>query len=253
MESELKFEIGNSKDMGGTTFAERRQEPVIAMRRTVGCQPILISDFDFRIFPCFSFAPCSHYDSAMSMYQNALSSALATIESLAGLEENLLRAAGFVRTCLLGGNKLLVAGNGGSAADGMDFSTEYTCRFNGDRKPFPAINLAADGTLLAAIGNDYAFEEVFARQVWAFGKPGDVLVVYSTSGKSPNILRALDEAKARGLSSIAFLGRDGGPAAGRATVDLIVRAEITARIQEAHKFLAHCICEHVDGDLKKVS
>ncbi len=129
------------------------------------------------------------------MFRNSLRSALTTIESLAALEADLLRAAALVRACLLGGNKLLVAGNGGSAADGMDFSTEFTCRYSGDRRPFPAINLATDGTLLAAIGNDYAFEEVFARQVWAFGKPGDVLVVYSTSGKSPNILRALDEAK----------------------------------------------------------
>ncbi len=186
----------------------------------------------------------------MSMFRNSLRSALTTIENLAEIEPDLLRAAALVRDCLLSGGKLLVAGNGGSAADGMDFSTEYTCRFSGDRRPFPAVNLATDGTLLAAIGNDYAFEEVFARQVWAFGKPGDVLVVYSTSGKSPNILRALDEAKARGLDSIAFLGRDGGPAAGRATVDLIVRADVTARIQEAHKFLGHCICEQVDGDLK---
>ena len=123
-------------------------------------------------------------------------------------------------------------------------------RFNGDRRPYPALNLATDGTLLAAIGNDYVFEEVFARQVWAYGKPGDVLVVYSTTGRSPNILRALDEAKLRGLQSIAFLGKDGGPAAGRATVDLIVRTEVTARIQEAQKFLAHCICELVDPALK---
>jgi len=187
----------------------------------------------------------------MSMFRNSLRSALTTIESLAGLENELLRAASLVRACLLGGNKLLVAGNGGSAADGMDFSTEFTCRYSGDRRPFPAINLTADGTLLTAIGNDYDFVEVFARQIWAFGKPGDVLVVYSSTGKSPDILRALDEAKQRGLESIAFLGRDGGPAAGRATVDLIVRAEVTARIQEAHKFLAHCLCEQVDGDLKK--
>jgi D-sedoheptulose 7-phosphate isomerase len=180
----------------------------------------------------------------MSTFRNSLRSALTTIESLAGLEIDLLRAAGLVRKCLLGGNKLLVAGNGGSAGDGMDFSTEYTCRYSGDRRPFPAINLATDGTLLTATGNDYSFEEIF-------GKPGDVLVVYTTSGKSPNILRALDEAKARGLESIAFLGRDGGLAAGRATVDLIVRCDITARIQEAHKFLGHCICELVDGDLKK--
>ena len=185
------------------------------------------------------------------MFRNSLRAALTTFESLANLETDLLRAADVVRGCLLGGNKLLVAGNGGSAADGMDFSTEFSCRYCGDRPPFPAINLATDGSLLAAIGNDYSFEEVFARQVWAFGKPGDVLVVYSTSGKSPNILRALDEAKARGLKSIALLGRDGGPAAGRATVDLIVRTDVTARIQEAHKFLAHCICEQVDEDLKK--
>jgi len=190
---------------------------------------------------------------AVSIFQNSLRSALATFESLAGLEENLIRAAGLVRACLLGGNKLLVAGNGGSAADGMDFSAEFTCRYSGDRRPFPAIHLAADSPLLTAIGNDYAFVEIFARQVWAFGKPGDLLIVYSTSGKSPNILRALDEAKKRGLESIALLGRDGGPAAGRATVELIVRSEITARIQEAHKFLAHCICEQVDSDLKAVT
>ena len=183
------------------------------------------------------------------MFRNSLRSALATIESLAALEQDLLRAAGLVRTCLLGGSKLLVAGNGGSAADGMDFSTEFTCRYSGDRRPFPAINLATDGTLLAAIGNDYAFEEVFARQVWAFGKPGDVLVVYSTSGKSPNILRALDEAKARGLGEHRLPGPRRRPARDGPTVDLIVRAEVTARIQEAHKFLAHCICEQVDGDL----
>ena len=187
----------------------------------------------------------------MSMFRSNIQAALTVIEGLGGLEENFSRAADLVRACLLRGHKLLVAGNGGSAADAMDFSTEFTCRYSGDRRPFPAINLATDGTLLAAIGNDYSFEEVFARQVWAFGKPGDILVVYSTSGKSPNILRALDEAKERGLESIALLGRDGGPAAGRATVDLIVRAEVTARIQEAHKFLSHCICEAVDEELKK--
>jgi D-sedoheptulose 7-phosphate isomerase len=186
----------------------------------------------------------------MSIFQNSLRSAISTFEGLSAMEPELLRAADIVRDCLLGGGKLLVAGNGGSAADGMDFSTEFTCRFSGDRRPYPAINLATDGTLLAAIGNDYIFEEIFARQVWAYGKPGDVLIVYSTSGHSPNILRALDEAKLRGLHSIAFLGRDGGPAAGRATVDLIVRADITARIQEGHKFLAHCICEQVDPALK---
>jgi D-sedoheptulose 7-phosphate isomerase len=187
----------------------------------------------------------------MSTFRNSLGAALSTFESLAALEPDFLRAADLVRESLLAGGKLLVAGNGGSAADGMDFSTEFTCRFSGDRRPFPAINLATDGALLAAIGNDYGFEHIFARQVRAFAKPGDVLVVFSTSGKSPNILAALDEAAACGIRSIAFLGCKGGDARGRATVDLIVCADIPARIQEAHKFLAHCICEHVEADLKQ--
>ena len=173
-----------------------------------------------------------------------------TLQSLSSLEGELLRAADLIRTALLGGKKLLVCGNGGSAADGSDFATEFTCRYSGDRRPYPAINMTAGGSLLTAVGNDYAFDEVFARQVWAFGQPGDVLVAYSTSGKSRNVIRALEEAKVRGLHSISFLGRDGGPAAGLATVDLIVRSDITARIQEGHKFLAHTLCENVDANLK---
>jgi phosphoheptose isomerase len=188
---------------------------------------------------------------AMSLFQDSLQMAMQSLQSLAALESDLLRAASLVRACLLAGHKLLVCGNGGSAADGADFSTEFTCRYNGDRRPYPAINLASGASLLTAVGNDYAFDEVFARQVWAFGQPGDVLVAYSTSGKSRNVIRALEEAKARGLQSIAFLGRDGGPAAGMATVDLIVRCEVTARIQEGHKFLAHTLCEAVDEDLRR--
>jgi phosphoheptose isomerase len=187
----------------------------------------------------------------MTHVQAAVDAAVKNFESLRALEPNILRAADVVKQCLLGGGKLLACGNGGSAADISDFTTEYTCRFLGDRRPYPAMNLTADGGLTAAIGNDYAFEEIFARQVIAFGKPGDVLIVASTSGRSKNILRALTEAKRLGLQSVALLGKDGGPAKGMATVEIIVPGPVTARIQEAHKFIFHVICELVDPELKR--
>jgi D-sedoheptulose 7-phosphate isomerase len=187
----------------------------------------------------------------MSDIQASITQAAQTMESLRPLEPHIRKAADLVRTCLLNGNKLMGCGNGGSAADIADFTTEYLCRFKGDRPAFPAINLTADGGLLLAIGNDYAFEDVFARQVRGFGKPGDVVLAVSTSGNSKNIIRALEEARLLQLPSIALLGRDGGEAKGLATVDLIVPSQVTARIQEAHKFMFHLICELVDPALKR--
>jgi len=187
----------------------------------------------------------------MSQVQASIDQAAKTIESLRPLEDDILRAADLVKDCLLNGGKLLACGNGGSAGDASDFTTEYACRFVNDRQPFPAINLTADGSLLTAIGNDYGFEEVFARQVRGFGKAGDVLIAISTSGRSKNIVLALEEAKRLQLKSVALLGRDGGDAKGRATVDLVVPSQVTARIQEAHKFILHVICELVDPSLKR--
>lgn len=187
----------------------------------------------------------------MSPVQAAIDQATQTMESLRPLEENILRAAALVKDCLGQGGKLLACGNGGSAADVSDFTTEYVCRFLGDRQPFPAINLTADGGLLTAIGNDYAFDNVFARQVRGFGKTGDIVLAVSTSGRSKNIIRALEEAKRLQLQSIALLGKDGGDAKGLATIDLVVPSQVTARIQEAHKFILHVICELVDPSLKK--
>jgi D-sedoheptulose 7-phosphate isomerase len=189
----------------------------------------------------------------MSLFQHSVSDALSTFESLRALEPSVLQAAEWVRQCLISGSKLLVAGNGGSAADGADFATEYTCRFIQDRKPFPAINLTACGSLLSAIGNDYGYEWSFARQVEAFGRPGDLLVVLSTSGNSVNIMRAIETAKAIGIQSIALLGRDGGRCRGKADLELLVAARVTARIQEAHKFLLHSICENAEEALQKAS
>ena len=187
----------------------------------------------------------------MSILRDSTEEAVATLRSLAALEDAVNRAAEMIRKSLLSGGKLLVCGNGGSAADGADFATEFTCRFKQDRRPYPAMNLSDAGSLLTAIGNDYEFAEVFARQVRAFGRAGDVLVVFTTSGNSPNILAALRKAGEMGLQSVAFLGRAGGAAAGLATVELIVPCETTARIQEAHKFLLHVLCEMLEGDLAR--
>jgi phosphoheptose isomerase len=189
----------------------------------------------------------------MTHVQKALDQASETIESLRSLEDKITEAAALVEACLLGGGKLLGCGNGGSAADLSDFTTEYTCRFSADRAPFPAINLTSDGSLLTATGNDYGFDEIYARQVRAYGKPGDLLVVATTSGRSKNIIRALEEARTLNLPSIALLGKDGGAAKGLATVDLLVPSQITARIQEAHKIMLHVICELVEPTLHKKS
>lgn len=185
----------------------------------------------------------------MSVFQKAVDDAVGTLERVRSLESALLNASGLVRDCLLAGGKLLVCGNGGSAADGADFATEYTCRFVGDRKAYPAINLSACGSLLTALGNDYGYERSFARQVEAFGKPGDVLVAISTSGQSSNVIQALETARASGVRTIALLGKDGGKCKCLAEVELIVPSFVTARIQEAHKFLLHSICEQVEDSL----
>ena len=159
------------------------------------------------------------------------------------------KAADLIEQCLRAGNKLLVCGNGGSAADAAHFATELVVRFARDRRAYPAICLASDGGLVTAAGNDYGFDEIFSRQVTAFGQPGDVLICLTTSGKSKNVVRALEEAKARKLKSIAFLGRDGGSTFGMADIDLLVRSDSTARIQEAHQLLLHVLCETIESHL----
>jgi phosphoheptose isomerase len=182
----------------------------------------------------------------MSIFEKATREAFDTLQSLHALRPALERAAEIVGSALCQGGKLLVCGNGGSAADGADFATEFACRFITDRRPYPALNLSGCGILLTATGNDYGYEEIFARQVRAFGRTGDVLVALTTSGNSPNILAALAAAQGLGLRTIALLGRDGGRARGLAEVELIVPSQITARTQEAHKFLLHVLCEIVE-------
>src|SRR5438876_1177330 len=183
------------------------------------------------------------------IFARSLQESTVTIQSLGKLEPFMAAAADFVAECLRAGNKLLACGNGGSAADAADFCTEFACRFVQDRRPYPAMNLSQGGSLLTATGNDYGFDEIFARQIAAFGQSGDLVIVISTSGNSQNIRRALEEAKSRKLDSIALLGREGGKSKGIAKVDLIVKSDSTDRIQEGHKFLLHVLCEICEGDL----
>jgi phosphoheptose isomerase len=183
--------------------------------------------------------------------KSVVAAAEKTLQSLVDLDAQVGKAADLIEQCLHAGNKLLVCGNGGSASDAAHFATELVVRFTKDRRAFPAICLAGDGGLLTAVGNDYGFDEIFARQVAAFGLPGDVLICLTTSGKSKNVQRALEEAKSRKLKTIAFLGRDGGSTVGVADVDLLVRSDSTARIQEAHQLLLHVLCETVEQGMER--
>jgi D-sedoheptulose 7-phosphate isomerase len=188
---------------------------------------------------------------AGDILQNAIRQATAALQSVAPLEPQIARASDAIAQCLIGGGKLLACGNGGSAADAADFTAELACRFVEDRRPYPAVNLSQGGSLITATANDYGFDEVFARQVRAFSKPGDVLVAISTSGKSRNVCRAIEEAKARDVRTIALLGRDGGICRGLAEIELLIAAESTARIQEIHKFVLHVMCEIVETRLPR--
>ena len=188
----------------------------------------------------------------MSQFESSLAALQEVLAALPPLQGTLEEAATLAGDALLAGNKLLFCGNGGSASDSAHLATEFTCRFQEDRRPYPAMAFTVDAGLMTAIGNDYEFTEVFARQVTAFGKKGDVLIALTTSGKSRNILRALEEARHQGVKTIAFLGKGGGFTKGVADLELIVPGVETARIQEAQKFLLHVLCELIEKRLPKV-
>ena len=152
-------------------------------------------------------------------------------------------------TALRGGGTLFFAGNGGSAADAQHLATEYVVRYHTNRPAMRAVALTTDSSLLTACANDMGFDEVFARQVEALAKPGDLLILHSTSGDSPNVLRAAQSAKARGVAVIAFLGRGGGRLKALADQALVVPSDDTARIQEIHLAIEHLICEMVEARL----
>jgi phosphoheptose isomerase len=202
-------------------------------------------------FSALSILPHPFTFSPMTLLQQSIEDSITTLRALVPLEEPLNRAARLVLDCLTSGHKLLICGNGGSASDATHLATEFLCRYREDRRPYPAISLTANGEFMTAVCNDYNAEEIFARQVWGLGQPGDVLIAFTTSGKSRNVLRALEEAGQRKLKSICFLGRDGGYTKGLASLDLLAPGNNTARIQEAHKLLFHVLCETVEKDLPR--
>lgn len=147
------------------------------------------------------------------------------------------------------GNKLLIMGNGGSAADAQHFSGEIVSRFRIERPGLPAIALSTDSSILTAIGNDYGFESVFSRQVEALATAGDGVIGISTSGNSPNVLKALEYAKERGCTTIGLLGKDGGSIKSLCDIPLIVPSSDTPRVQEAHITIIHILCDLIEQSL----
>jgi D-sedoheptulose 7-phosphate isomerase len=181
-------------------------------------------------------------------FEASLAETVRTLQALGTLRPAIDRAGQMIVHALRGGNKLLVCGNGGSAAEAAHLATELVGRYAKTRRALPAIALSSDGSLGTCIGNDFGFEQIFARQVSGLAQPGDIVVALTSSGNSPNIVAALKEAKRLGLESIALLGRGGGHAKGLATCELIMPGESGPAAQEAHLFLIHHFCERIDAE-----
>jgi D-sedoheptulose 7-phosphate isomerase len=171
-----------------------------------------------------------------------LAALLPRLKSLSTCLEAIAKA--FVH-CWQHGGKVLIAGNGGSAADAMHFAEELSVRFRKNRKALAALSLC-DPTVITCAANDFGYDVVFSRQVEALGRPGDVLVVLSTSGNSDNLLRAVNAAKALDMVTVALLGKDGGKLRGQCALEFIVPSQITHHVQEGHKLAYHALCEWID-------
>lgn len=169
----------------------------------------------------------------------------------AALVEAIGRICDAVLACFAKGGKVLTFGNGGSATDALHLSEELIGRYLGDRRPLPAFCLSVDGPALTCIGNDYGFEKLFSRQVEALCNPGDVVIAFSTSGNSGNIVEALKAAGEKGGVRVGILGRDGGAAREHCDLAAIVPHRETARIQEVHTLILHFICEAVEREYRK--
>lgn len=164
----------------------------------------------------------------------------------------IVQAAEAMAACLRDNRKIMSCGNGGSAGDSQHFSSELLNRFEMERPGLPAIALTTDTSTLTSIANDYAYEEIFAKQVRALGQPGDILLAISTSGNSANVLRAMEAAHERDLRIVALTGRNGGkmaPQLNNRDIEIRIPADSTARIQECHLLVIHCLCDLIDQQL----
>jgi D-sedoheptulose 7-phosphate isomerase len=164
---------------------------------------------------------------------------ISCIKSLASIEADIVRAGNLLSETIRAGRTIFICGNGGSAADAQHFAAELVGRFERERKALPALALTTDTSIITALSNDYSYDAIFARQVWALGRPGDLLLGISTSGHSENVLLAMEAAGKTGLKTIGLLGRDGGKIKQKADEAVIVPHHITARIQEAHILILH--------------
>jgi D-sedoheptulose 7-phosphate isomerase len=183
---------------------------------------------------------------AASRISDRIEASLAAIASLREQADRIEEFGSMLITCLQRGGTIYTCGNGGSAAEALHLAEELIGRYRGDRPPLRALCLNADPTALTCIANDFGFEQVFARQCEALLTPADVLVVFSTSGASANIIAALRTARARGVDAIGLLGRDGGECAGLCS-SLIVRSNDSAHVQEAHQVVLHLLCELIEA------
>jgi len=177
----------------------------------------------------------------------------AALEALYAETERLDAWGAHLADVLTGGGRMLALGNGGSAAEAQHLTAELVGRYRDDRPPFSALALCAEGPAVTAIGNDYGADEVFARQVRAHGRPGDVLVLLSTSGRSPNVLAAADAGDAAGLTTWALTGAPGNPLAARCDDALCVRSPHTATVQELHLVAVHLMCAAFDRALARTA
>jgi D-sedoheptulose 7-phosphate isomerase len=189
----------------------------------------------------------------MDLFEHNLAAHRRVFDGLMALQAAVTAAAAAMTRALENGGKLMFFGNGGSACDCQHIAAELTGRLRSERRPLSAMALNSDSAALTAIGNDYCYAEVFARQLAALGRRGDCAIALSTSGRSPNVLRGLECARQLGLHTVALLGRDGGPA--RLTVEhpIVVPHEDPARIQEAHIFIGHTWCGQIERGLKLVA
>lgn len=189
-------------------------------------------------------------ESAVAPLLGALRELAATAERTAQrLEQDIAAALVMVQDTVARGGTLMFCGNGGSAADAQHLATEYVVRYMRNRRAYPAIALTTDSSLLTATGNDFGFDHVFARQVEALGKAGDLLIIHSTSGNSPNVLLAADAARAKGIPVLSLSARDGGALRDKSDLCLIVPTDRTDRAQELHLCIQHAICDAIEATL----